>query len=33
MNDEGRLEKAMSEAGVEMPEHVAVVEAGLARPS
>ena len=33
VNDEGRLEKAMSEAGVEMPKHVAVVEAGLARPS
>ena len=33
VNDEERLEKAMSEAGVEMPEHVTVVEAGLARPS
>ena len=33
VTDEERLEKAMSEAGVEMPEHVAVVEAGLARPS
>ena len=33
VTDEERLETAMSEAGVEMPEHVAVVEAGLARPS
>jgi hypothetical protein len=33
VTDEERLEQAMIEAGVGMPERVAVVEAGLARPS
>jgi hypothetical protein len=33
VTDEERLEKAIIEAGVGMPERVAVVEAGLARPS
>lgn len=33
VTDKERLEKAMSEAGVEMPEHAAVVEVdGLSRP-